>query len=48
MEKMEAIPKTQFRNKIACKIMACFLKISASLGSEVPSFALYWWLILGF
>ena len=28
---MEAIPKTQFRNKTACKIMACFLKISASL-----------------
>ena len=24
-------PKTQFQNKTACKIMACFLKISASL-----------------
>ena len=28
---MESIPKTQFQNKTACKIMACFLKISASL-----------------
>ena len=30
-KKMEAIPKTQFQNKTACKIMACFLKTSASL-----------------
>ena len=48
MEKMEAIPKTQFWNKIACKNNDLFPENFSILGSEVPSFALYWGLILGF